>query len=94
MKEERKEESETRVRLMKDCNMVPASMLRCPGMGMVMRGEEQVVVRWRKIAQIRHCAIGDLRDIMCHIQPTVEALSHHVARCFPLQGQRFQGDDV
>ena len=82
-KEERKKASETRARLMKVYSAVLASLLRCPKMDMVMRGKEQLAVRWRKIAQIKCCAIGDLKDVMCLIQPTVEALSHHVARCSP-----------
>ena len=94
-KEARKEASETRVRSMKKCNTVLASMVKCPGMGIVMRGKEQVAVRQRKIAWMRCCVLGDLHNVMCHIHPTVEALLHHMARCPPLQGcKRFLGNDV
>ena len=88
MKEVSKEVSETRLRLMKDCNTVLTSMFRCLGMDIVMREEEQVEVRQRKIAWMRHCAIGDLCDVMCCIHPTVEALLHHGTRCSPCRVAR------
>ena len=83
MKEVRKEASEIRMRSRKDCNVVLASVLRCPVMGIVMRGKELVEVRWRKIAWMRCYAIGDLQNIMCCIHPIVDALLHHMARCSP-----------
>src|SRR5687767_1219228 len=62
-----------------DWEAVSASMFSLPRIESVIRSEQLFTEMWSIIAHIKQWQIIEWLEDICHIQLTVEALSHHVA---------------
>ena len=58
-----------------------ARILIAPRIGSVTRGKALFLVKCSRIAQTGCCTMGEVWEALRHIQPTVDALSHHKAMC-------------